>query len=167
MIRIVERVMMAVALAGGAYIGYFFLVQSKNVSVENAPETVVVNEADVPSGAVIESKPYALYAGQIESRDIFGNGSNAKTNAVVEAPMASTGQLPEYLKVVGILGGRSPQVVVEDTRMHRTFFIEEGKPDGDFTIQKSSSGKVLIMYQGQSIDIALKGNKADAPMPPQ
>ncbi len=90
----------------------------------------------------------------IRKRDIFNLSASVETSAGIQQVI--TGELPGTMKVVGIVLGRAPQVVVEDTSAMHTYFISEGKPDGGITLVEVQKDKIIINYQGQNISVPVK-----------
>ncbi len=110
----------------------------------------------------VKSLPgFDVYAAQLDRRDLFGCG--IKTAGIPENNInLPTGQLPAHLKVVGIILGEDPEVVIEDSQVNQVFFITKGRPQAGIEIQKVEAGKVVIVYQGQSIDLPLNKGKAES-----
>jgi len=156
-IRLVHRLFILLTLACVAYIIYSFLFKNQDSSMS---ETMTVPHAKADSSTalspapVLDLKAYSSVSSS-QVRDIF-----SLTPANPLGPLVSTpkGQLPDYLKVVGVLIAHPSQIVIEDTSTHTTFFIDEGHVQNGIKIVKADKDKMTINYQGQDILLPVTKN---------
>jgi len=154
MIIFFQRLSMVLTLASCVYIAFFiaFKFQENPVIFNNsAPigQRPILNE---PS-TVLDLKPYNPSIGQ--ERDVFSLASEAPSGTIINTPK---GQLPNNLKVVGILIGHPSQIIIEDSLSNKTYFINEGNVQAGIRIEQVSVDKMIINYQGQDIPIPITKN---------
>ena len=153
----VQLVSLLVLLASVAYIGVFVAHRKGNdLSVAADPagdrEADAVTDSIVPADDSLES-----YTNKIASRDIFSSASPS----VPFVPSAGETELPVNLKVVGIVVGKPSEIIIEDSSVHQTYFIPEGQSQGGITLQKISDGSALLLSQGKTVVVKIKGTRAD------
>ena len=56
---------------------------------------------------------------------------------------------------MGIVPGDEPQAIIEDKKSGQTFFLKEGEKILNMEIEKISTGKVLLNYDGETITLSL------------
>ena len=142
------------------YIGYFFLAKNKwsdyiTVSISESETSKNSFEEEVRN---LELKPYDFYSKHIDSRDIFSN-SGVAIEGIDTKSAVTPGQLPANFKIVGIDLGSKSQIIIEDTAIHQTYFIQQDKSQAGISIQSTGKDKIYLNYQGQTIEIDLKGNQ--------
>ena len=156
-----EYFFLAVMTLSMAYIGYFFLVSNKNTDhgIVSVP-AVAPSKINVDEKASLDLKSYDFYAQNVNSRDIFvSSGTSIDGGADPSKTAVPAGQLPPNFKVVGFDLGVHSQVIIEDSSTHQTYFIEQGKKQAGIGIESVTKDKVFLSYQGQTIQINLKGNQ--------
>lgn len=144
------------------YVGSFYLSQNKMTDNQAAVSTA--DSADVNADDrvdVQDLKPYDFYAKQIDTRDVFIPLKQAKPVEV----KSFGGQLPSNFKVVGIILAKPVQVIIEDQTAHQTYFITEDAPVNGIGIKSVSGDAIVLNYQGQSIQVNIKGNQVNVPPP--
>ena len=94
-------------------------------------------------------KPIGVSA-ESHVRDLFSLSTPAPAGAVENTPK---GQLPDHLKITGILIGHPSQIVINDTTTNTTYFIDEGQTQGGIKIVKAGRDQLIINYQGQDIPV--------------
>jgi hypothetical protein len=141
-----------------AYIGHFFFSNKKpDYTPVSVPPKVSTN---VPEQAVnLDLKPYEFYVHTIESRDIFSTSAAVNAGDAAQKSIIPAGQLPPNLKVVGLDLGPKTQVIIEDVTANQTYFITQGQSEIGISILSVEKDKIFLNYQGQRIEIGLKGNQ--------
>ncbi len=144
----IELVLLSMAIICFSYSGYVLLkFNGQPIDImsfkENSLQTFAVDMI------LTQAKPYEMYLQHMQNRNLF-------SPYVDSSAIFPTGQLPANLKVVGISLGGHPQVVLEDINMHQSYFIDE-TPNQGMSIKSVESDKILLNYQGQTIEIPLKG----------
>ncbi len=144
----IELLLLSITIICFGYSGYV-VMKFNHQTVDLMP----FKENSLPTFAVdmilTQAKPYEMYLQHMQNRDLF-------SPYVDSSAVSPTGQLPANLKVVGISLGGHPQVVLEDINMHQSYFIDE-TPNQGMSIKSVESNKILLNYQGQTIEIPLKG----------
>lgn len=90
-----------------------------------------------------------------QGRDIFSLTPSLPSGAAKSTPK---GQLPDNLKIVGILIAHPSQIVIEDTSSNSTYFIDEGESKDGVKIVKVDQDRMTINYQGQDIVVPVSKN---------
>ena len=106
-------------------------------------------------------KSYEFYSKQVEARDIFTSPARTADAPAGVKEDVPAGQLPGHLKVVGLILGDNPQVIIEDGNAHQTYFITPDKPEGGISLQSSTKDKMILNYKSQNIIINVKGNQGN------
>ena len=94
-------------------------------------------------------------AGNEQARDIFSLSTDSNGGVVEATPK---GQLPSHLKVVGIVISHPSQIIIEDSAVNKTYFVDEAHADGGIKIVKVGTDQMIINYQGQDISVAVSKN---------
>ena len=152
MIRLVRRLSMILTLGCCVYVVFFLFFKGReNPILESGQGAVSASNAALilPSPA-IDLKPYDASTGD-QARDIFTLDSSVGPSGTVEN--TPKGQLPEHLKVVGILIGSPSQIIIEDNFAKKTYFINEGSAQAGIKIKQVSKDRMIINYQGQDITV--------------
>jgi len=155
-IRLVQRLSMIVTLCCCAYVVFFLFTKSKEEPLSESHKNVSPKGiglfAPLP---VFDLKPYDA-SSNTQARDIFSLTSTVSPSGAVED--TPKGQLPVHLKIVGILVAHPSQIIIEDTLVNKTFFIQEGSPQDGIKIVRVSKGQMVIYYQGQDISVPINKN---------
>lgn len=156
MLRLVERLSMALTLGCLAYVVYFLLMGDHGNSASlDIPDVPVKDVESVAPALALDLKPYAA-AVSLQERDIFSMSTAVGPSGAVENTPA--GELPAHLKIVGILVADKPQVIIEDTLNKKTYFIDKGHPQAGIKIKAVTKDQMVINYQGQDIPVSVKKN---------
>ena len=154
LIRLAQRLFMLLMLSCCTYVVFFLFSKDQDNPMPNnnavASKKGVALIAPVP---VFNLKPYDASV-NVQARDIFSLASVNPSGVVENTPK---GQLPNHLKVVGILIAHPSQIVIEDTFSNTTYFIDQENPQDGIKIVKVGRDQMTINYQGQ--DIILPVNK--------
>jgi len=100
-----------------------------------------------------EARPFLYYLEMVQRRDIF-LPVRLKTieNPDEQARKALATQLKD-LKLVGISWGEDPQVIIENTKENKTYFIKTGDSVGEFKINTILKDRVILEADGQKMDL--------------
>jgi hypothetical protein len=93
-----------------------------------------------------EEKPFSYYEQQFLKRNIF----EAAPKAVDETVKVS---LANKFKVVGIVLGRIPEVVLEDVESKKTLFLHQGDRVDGAEVVRIQEGKVILRIDDEEIEI--------------
>ena len=112
-----------------------------------------VKKRDFKEVPLPETRPFLYYLEMVQRRDIF-LPVRLKTlvNPDDEAKKALSALLKE-LKLVGISWGEDPQVIIEDAKDGKTYFLKTGDTIGSFKIDVILKDKVILDSDGQKMDL--------------
>ncbi len=156
MIRLFQRLSMVVTLCCCAYVIFFLFYKSKeNPMSEDSRNVSIKSTGLISQSPVLDLKPYdASVDGQ--ARDIFSLNTPVSPSGAVEN--TPKGQLPDHLKIVGILIAHPSQIIIEDTLANKTYFIDEGNPQDGIKIVQVKKDQMVINYQGGDISVPINKN---------
>jgi len=100
-----------------------------------------------------QTQPFLYYLEMVQRRDIFAP-VRFKTleNPDDEAKKALAAQVKNY-KLVGISWGESPQVIIEDGKDNKTYFLKAGDTIGQFKVNSILKDKVILESDGQKLEL--------------
>jgi type II secretory pathway component PulC len=115
-----------------------------------------VQEGD--SSEVFSSlKVLSFYLEKARQRDIFKMGvkkPTAEAAVIPRGPSRAMLEATENLKLVGISWSEDPDVMIEDIKNKRTFFLKKGQTiDNEIKIQAVFKDKVILSYRGEEIEL--------------
>jgi len=155
MIRLVQRLSIFVTIACCAYVILFLLFKNRDTFIPENNSIVPSKGIElVSSSSVFDLKPFDATAGA-QARDIFSMTTQAPSGPVENTPK---GQLPNHLKIVGVLIAHPSQIIIEDTLANKTYFIDEGAPQAGIKIVQVGRDQMVINYQGQDIPVPVNKN---------
>jgi len=102
------------------------------------------------------SKKAAYYLEKARQRDIF---SMTKKSASVmdlmrKATASSASEATKHLALVGISWSGDPDVMIEDTRDQRTFFLKKGQMiDNAIKVEAVFKDRVILSYGGEEVEL--------------
>ena len=149
LIRLAQRLFILLMLSCCAYVIVFFFSKDQDSLIpENNKIVSKKGIALMSPSPVFDLQPYDVSAIS-QARDIFSLTSTVSSSGAVEN--TPKGQLPDHLKVVGILIDHPSQIIIEDTSSNTTYFIDEGHPQDGIKMVKVGPDQMTINYQGQNI----------------
>lgn len=106
----------------------------------------------------LDSRTFLSYLAMVKRRDIFSPFTLVETQVEDkqeprEDLRQTARELSSELRLVGILLSPEPQAMVEDRRTNETFFLKEGDIVNKLEIQEILSDRVILNYQGESIEL--------------
>jgi len=120
------------------------------IAVEKAPEG-----AEYPIASFLKATSY--YLEKARERDIFRMGGKAPASG---SSLASRGpsqrvlEATQNLKLVGISWSDDPDVMIEDTKTQRTFFLKMGQMiDNTIKIEAVFKDRVILTCEGEQITL--------------
>ena len=103
--------------------------------------------------SVPEVKLFLYYLEMMQRRDIFSPVKlMSAENPDVEAKKILD-TLIKDLKLVGISWGNDPQVIIEDTKDNKTYFLKTGDTISKFKIDVIFKDKVILESEGQKMEL--------------
>jgi len=101
-------------------------------------------------------KAASYYLEKVRERDIFsmneeGTASGGKAGKDLSQKAI---EATSHLKLVGIAWSDDPDVMIEDTKAKRTFFLKKGQMvDGEIKLQAVFKDKVILSYKGEEVEL--------------
>lgn len=102
-----------------------------------------------------EPKPYSYYQEEISKRNIFKpQGEGKKVSQAAPAGPAFK-ELIKDLNLLGIVAGDNPQVIIEDRKVQKTYFLYKGDYVGEMKVEAIYPEKVVLEFRGEKISLFL------------
>ena len=101
-------------------------------------------------------KAVSYYIDKAKDRDIFNMESKKLTSDanVVKGPSSKILDATQDLRLVGISWSADPDVMIEDTKNKRTFFLKKGQLiDNKFRLKAVFKDKVTLSFGGEEIEL--------------
>lgn len=154
----VNLILKILILATAAYLVGYVVLAMRNMAA--TPEIFNVDAAVKDAGAAemqANLQPNSYYLEKTSVRDIF----SPYAEKVKEAPKKQEEKqavpqapgLTENLRIVGIAWADEPEVIIEDSRILRTFFLKEGDAIRGGTVKKILQNKIILEYKGQEAEL--------------
>jgi type II secretory pathway component PulC len=139
----------------------FYLISSLIISVANlnkksSLEFKIKKMASATGFSEVSLlKVSSYYLEKARARDIFkmGLGGVAEAKQVTRTPVSKIAEATQNLKLVGISWSEDPDVIIEDTKAGRAYFLKRGQTINDFTVKAVFRDKVILSYQGEEIEL--------------
>ena len=102
-----------------------------------------------------ETKPYSYYEQEISKRDLFQSGPlKPKYKKVIPAGLTFK-ELIKNLHLLGIVSGEKLQVIIEDKKLRKTYFLYVGDYLGEVKVEGIHSESVILEYKGERVSLFL------------
>ncbi len=102
-----------------------------------------------------EIKPYAYYEQEIAKRNLFSSAPfDSQVKRVIPAGPTFK-ELIKSLELLGIVSGDEPQVIIEDKKLRKTYFLFTGDYLGEIKVEEVYSDRVLLEFKGEKISLFL------------
>jgi hypothetical protein len=116
---------------------------------------IIEKSAGIEEASLVK-KAASYYLEKVRQKDIFRMG--AKVGPVTEkstakAPSSRIMEATQYFKLVGISWSRDPDVMIEDTKALRTYFLKRGESIGEVKVQAIFRDKVVLSFGGEEIEL--------------
>lgn len=102
-------------------------------------------------------KSLSYYLEKARARDIFkmGIGSKAaEAGMFVKGPSQRIIEATQDLRLVGISWSDDPDVMIEDTKVKKTFFLKKGQTIGkELKLEAVFKDKVVLSYAGEELEL--------------
>lgn len=111
-------------------------------------------QVDIPESSLLKVSSFYLEKARV--RDLFKMGlpSVAEVEGQSAAPtFISISDRSKSLKLVGISWSDDPDVMIENTKENRTYFLKRGQMIDDFKIKAIFKDKVILSYRGEEIEL--------------
>ncbi len=135
--------------------GLFELVFLKEGGLQNPKEVQEVEaKSKIAEAASKEIEPFDYYANQINKRDIFKSALERDKPSDGTSVKSTLGELAASLRLAGIIVDKEqPQVIIEDTKLKKTYFLYKGDSVGDIKVEEILEGKVILSYAGEKLEL--------------
>ncbi len=97
-------------------------------------------------------RPVEEYLAEVEGKDVFMVASGVSKE---DAPAQAAVDEIKDISVVGIVSGDKPQVVIEDKKNQKTYYLTAGQSFGNLVVDRIESGKVIVSSQGKQYELYL------------
>lgn len=108
------------------------------------------SKAGRPSAA--DETPYSAYSGSIVGKKIF---TAAPGQAGGPGSISTSDDMSGDLGLVGIITGEEPQVIIENKKTLKTYYLNKGQSFDGYVVEEISEGKVVLEYSGKRISLFL------------
>ncbi len=97
----------------------------------------------------------AIYVEKARERDIFRMGARPPdSDGLSKGPSQRILDATSQYRLAGISWSDDPDVMIEDTKNQRTYFLKKGQIiDNDVRVQSVSKEKVILSYQGEEVEL--------------
>jgi hypothetical protein len=105
------------------------------------------------------TKVVSYYLEKVRGRDIFKMGSKKTTDnsgaAASKGPSSRLTEAVQGLKLVGISWSNDPDVMIEDTKAQRTYFLKKGQvlDNLNLKIEAVFKDKIILSCEGEEIEL--------------
>ncbi|MDD5560742.1 MAG: hypothetical protein PHT50_01220 [Candidatus Omnitrophica bacterium] len=100
-----------------------------------------------------EVRPFLYYLEMVQRRDIFSPIKLISAENPQEEARKMLSTLVKDLKLVGISWGQEPEVIIEDTKSNKTYFLKAGEKFSSFKVDSILKDKVILESEGQKMDL--------------
>ncbi|MFC1708997.1 hypothetical protein ACFL2J_02910 [Candidatus Omnitrophota bacterium] len=102
-----------------------------------------------------EAKPFSYYQEEIASRELF-TPSPVESRVKKVVPEGPTfRELIKDLKLLGVVSGDKQQVIIEDEKLRKTYFLYIGDTLGEVRVEEVDSNRVVLELDGERISLFL------------
>lgn len=99
-----------------------------------------------------KSKPLEFYLDGAKNRKIFNSLAESENASPAKTADAN---LIKDINLVGIISGENPQVIIEDKKAQKTYYLSKGQFIGDLEVSDIQDGKIILNYNGQRYELHL------------
>ena len=100
-----------------------------------------------------EVRPFLYYLEMVQRRDIFAPIRLKSAENPQEETKKALATLIKDLRLVGISWGSDPEVIIEDTKANKTYFLRAGDPINSFKIDTILKDKVILESEGEKMEL--------------
>ncbi len=99
----------------------------------------------------------AYYLEKVRARDIFRMDEKKELDAVKESVNVSSGktEITQNLRLVGISWSNDPDIMIEDTKAQKTYFLKKGQVIESINakVEAVFKDKVILSFEGVEIEL--------------
>jgi len=100
-----------------------------------------------------EVRPFLYYLEMVQRRDIFAPIKLKSAENPEDETKKALATMIKDLKLVGISWGKDPEVIIEDTKANKTYFLRAGDSISSFKINVILKDKVILESEGQKMEL--------------
>jgi len=108
--------------------------------------------SDLTLEAKESARPYDFYAQGAGGRQIFSGNTTSEAQM---APAIVNADLTKDIILVGVIADKNPQVILEDKKTQKTYYLTKGQYLGQLQIEDIQQGKVTLSSNGQRFELFL------------
>lgn len=151
-LKIWNKVLAVFAVALFVYLTGDFVLGRLDIE-QFVKRTAMVKARSLKENPAPEIKLFLYYLEMVQRRDIFSPVKLAGAeNPDVEAKKVLSALIKD-LKLVGISWGENPEVIIEDTKVNKTYFLKTGDTINKFRIESILKDKVILESEGQKMEL--------------
>jgi type II secretory pathway component PulC len=100
-----------------------------------------------------EVRPFSYYLEMVQRRDIFSPVKLKSVEDPEDEAKKAMDALLKDLKLVGISWGNDPEVIIEDVKAGKTYFLKTGDSISSFKVDAILKDKVVLESGGQKTEL--------------
>jgi len=135
------------------FISYDLFMSRDNLKEQD----VVLSQKVKNNTSVVQNpaKPFSYYQETISKRNLFDISAVEPQYDKVIPNSVSFKEMIKDIHLIGIVQGQKPQVIIEDVRLGKTYFLNKGDLLGEIKIEEIYSDRAILGYKGEKISIFL------------
>ncbi|MCF7870918.1 MAG: hypothetical protein K9L94_02345 [Candidatus Omnitrophica bacterium] len=151
-LKLFNKILIGIIFLLAVYLVLDFVFQRENIEgvyQRKAVSTKKLWQENEP----LRTLPYLYYLEMAQRRNVFIPFKAEPLEKKTEKKKEDLAKLSKGLKLVGILLGENPRVMIEDQETGKTYFLNKGDRIREFTVDSISQNKVILSYQGAKIEL--------------
>jgi len=149
----INRVLVVLSFIITAYLIFDFIKERPDINQIYSSDVLLEERRQE---ARIASRTPALnlsdYLSEIDKRDIFHFIPVKKEEKILTAKEILISRISN-LKLVGIIWGKSPQAMIENTAENKTLLLNQGDNIGELKIKQILRDRVILGYEDQEMEL--------------
>jgi hypothetical protein len=131
-----------------------FVYYTKQYSFAALPFVAGDNSGSTAPIVSYTPSDYSEFINQIAGKKIFAASYAEQTPLVSGPDREALGRITQELTLTGVIPGDAPQVVIEDKKSQRSFYLKEGESFLDnITVESIGTSSCILNYQGESFEL--------------
>ncbi|MFC1646222.1 hypothetical protein ACFL2Y_03485, partial [Candidatus Omnitrophota bacterium] len=145
---LINRLILVVALVAFLLLLFDLFFRSPDLSKLQSSSRAKLKEISLKENKI---KSYSYYQQEIAKRQLFNSSPiESKVKKVIPAGQTFK-ELIKGLKLLGIVSGDKTQVIIEDTKLRKTYFLYVGDYLGEIKVEEVHSDRVILEFKGERI----------------
>lgn len=146
----INKILAGILIAAALITGYCAFYGPRQLRRALKPQRPIA-AAGLKSNNIIPLGPLASFSDTVLNRDIFKPGNTQPASART-GPWRLQ-ELAKDLKLVGIYQGHTPEVMIEDTTLKKTYFLKEGEEVKGVFIKSITKDKVVLSSGSEEMEM--------------